>query len=101
MDGFGMSRGDRRTLRKLREEFAMFLEKSRASLHELEAKVADYIGSIGEERWSRIKELESQLDDKEKTIKMMEKQNTYLEQALSNMKSELHKAKKGRSGLFR
>ena len=101
MDDFGMSRGDRRTLRKLREEFAMFLENSRASLHELEAKVADYIGSIGEERFSRIKELESQLDDKEKTIKMVEKQNSYLEQALSNMKSELHKAKKGRSGLFR
>lgn len=97
-EGFGMRRGDRKSLRKLREELALFLGKSRASLHQLEDKVSDYMGSIGEERYARIKELETQLRDKEKMIKLMEKQSAYQEQTLKNLRTD--KRKKGRPGLF-
>ena len=99
-EGFGMSLGDRKSLRKLREELALFLGNSRASLHQLEDKVSEYMGSIGEERYSRIKDLELQLKEKEKSMKLMEKQSAYQEQTLQNLRMELDKRKKGRSGLF-
>jgi len=95
-EGFGMNRGDRRALAKLREELAVFLGQSRAALHQLEDKVTDYMGSMGEERYRRIKELESQLEDKEKMVKLMEKQSAYQEQTLSSMRAEFDKLRNKR-----
>lgn len=95
-EGFVMNRGDRRALTKLREELAMFLGQSRAALHQLEDKVTEYMGSMGEERYRRIKELESQLEDKEKMVKLMEKQSAYQEQTLSSMRAEFDKLRNKR-----
>lgn len=98
---FGMNIGDRRSLRKLRQKIALFLDKSYSSINHLESKVVDYMGSIGEERYTRIKDLESQLEDKEKMVKLMEKQNAYHEQTLNRLRAQLDDKKTIRRGFFR